>query len=44
MLADRASVYRGLDLTLEEAMAAEFREGLSAVVEGAEGARRFVQE
>ena len=44
MLADRASVYRGLDLNLEEAMAAEFREGLSAVVEGAEGARRFVQE
>lgn len=44
MLADRASVYRGLDLGLEEAMATEFRHGLSAVVEGAAGARRFVGE
>jgi enoyl-CoA hydratase len=42
MLADRASVYRGLDLDLEQAMSAEFQGGLSAVVEGAEGARRFV--
>ncbi|MCB0920629.1 MAG: crotonase/enoyl-CoA hydratase family protein [Actinobacteria bacterium] len=44
MLADRASVYRGLDLDLERAMAAEFQNGLSALVEGAAGARRFVGE
>lgn len=44
MLADRASVYRGLDLDLAAAMAEEFRHGLSAVVEGAEGAKRFVGE
>ncbi len=42
MLADRASVYRGLDLDMRQALAAEFRHGLSAVVEGAAGARRFV--
>ena len=44
MLADRASVHRGLDLPLplDRALAAEFEHGLGAVVEGAEGARRFV--
>lgn len=43
MLADRASVYAGLDVGLEEAMAAEFARGLSAVQQGVAGARRFVQ-
>lgn len=43
MLADRASVYAGLDFGLEEAMAAEFARGLSAVQQGVAGARRFVQ-
>jgi enoyl-CoA hydratase len=42
MLSDRASVYRSLDLDLDAAMAAEFQHGLSAVAEGAVGARRFV--
>jgi enoyl-CoA hydratase len=39
MLADRASVYAGLDL--EAALRDEFERGLSAVVQGVEGARRF---
>ncbi|MBK6764033.1 MAG: crotonase/enoyl-CoA hydratase family protein [Micrococcales bacterium] len=42
MLADRASVYRGLDLPADRALAAEFEHGLAAVVEGLEGARRFI--
>lgn len=41
--ADRASVYRGLDLPLEDAIVAEFRAGVAAVAEeGVDGARRFV--
>jgi len=40
--ADRASVYRGLGLPLEQALAAEFAHGLEAVIEGVAGARRFV--
>ncbi len=43
MLADRASVYAGLDVPLEEAMAGEFAGGLSAVEQGVAGARRFVE-
>jgi enoyl-CoA hydratase len=43
MLSDRASVYRGLDLPLADALAAEFAGGLDAVLEGAQGARRFAQ-
>jgi len=42
MLADRASVYRGLDLPVAQALAAEFEHGLPAVAEGIAGARRFV--
>ena len=44
MLADRASVYRGLDLDLAQALASEFQHGMPAVVVGAAGARRFVGE
>ena len=44
MLADRAGVYRGLDLDLAQALASEFQHGMPAVVEGAAGARRFVGE
>ena len=42
MLADRASVHRGLDLDLDRALAAEFEHGLAAVSEGVQGARRFI--
>ncbi len=41
MLADRASVYRGLDLPADRALGAEFEHGLAAVAEGVAGARRF---
>lgn len=44
MLADRASVYRGLDLDMDAAMTAEFGKGVSALAEGLAGARRFVGE
>ena len=44
MLADRACVYRGLDLDLAQALASEFQHGMPAVVVGAAGARRFVGE
>ena len=43
MLSDRASVYRGLDLPLADALAAEFAGGLPALSEGAAGARRFAR-
>lgn len=43
MLADRAGVYAGLDLPLADALGAEFVRGLPAVVQGAQGARRFVR-
>ncbi|MDP2314126.1 MAG: crotonase/enoyl-CoA hydratase family protein [Pseudomonadota bacterium] len=40
--ADRASVYRGLDLPLADALVAEFVTGVASVAEeGVEGARRF---
>ncbi len=40
--ADRASVYRGLDLPLADALRAEFTAGVAAVAEeGVAGARRF---
>lgn len=42
LAADRASVYRGLDLPLDAALAAEFEGGVPAVAEGLAGARRFV--
>ena len=41
MLSDRASVYRGLGLGIEQAMAGEFDGGLAALAEGLAGARRF---
>lgn len=41
MLADRASVYRGLGLGIERAMAGEFDTGLPALAEGLAGARQF---
>ena len=44
MLADRAGVYRGLDLDMAQALASELQHGMPAVVEGAAGARRFVGE
>ncbi len=41
--ADRASVYRGLDLPLADALRAEFATGVASVAaEGVDGARRFV--
>lgn len=43
MLADRGSVYAGLDLPMAQALAAEFERGVSAVAEGVVGARRFTQ-
>jgi enoyl-CoA hydratase len=43
MLADRASVYRGLGVGVGEAMAGEFHGGLTALSEGLAGARRFHQ-
>jgi enoyl-CoA hydratase len=42
MLADRASVYAGLDLRVGQALAGEFSGGLPALAEGLQGARRFV--
>jgi enoyl-CoA hydratase len=41
MLADRSSVYAGLDLPLQEALAAEFAGGLAALPEAVAGAGRF---
>ena len=42
VLADRASTYAGLDLTLEEALRAEGAAGVPIVArEGADGAARF---
>jgi enoyl-CoA hydratase len=41
LLADRASAYRSFDLPFEAALAAEFRDGIAALEEGVEGARRF---
>lgn len=43
MLADRGSVYAGLDLPKAQALAAEFERGLPAVAEGVAGARRFIE-
>jgi enoyl-CoA hydratase len=42
LLADRTSAYRSFDLGFAAAMEAEFRDGLAALEEGVEGARRFV--
>ena len=39
--ADRASAYDGIDLPLDEAMAAEFRRGVTVLGEAREGAGRF---
>ncbi len=43
MLADRASALRAFDLPLDQAMAAEFRDGLSVLEEAREGAGRFAR-